>query len=155
MSRQAPAEASSKRRPLSVWELPKLLQPVHRHRKTAKKLVRERPHFMAILVFVHRNRFTVASQSQRRFPQQLPSDRTARRHLADMELLGYLGIVETNGTSPLWPKVYFVTRRGLARLRNALEEIGQEWPKAPLIDGDQVARQLNTSYTNSARPSFC
>lgn len=127
MSHQIPTEASSKRRPLSVWELPKLLQPVHRHRKTSKKPVRERPHFKAILAFVHRNRFAVASQIRRRFPQQLPSDRTARRHLADMELLGYLGVVETNGTSPLWPKVYFVTRRGIVRLRQALNEQGQEW----------------------------
>lgn len=130
MSRPTPTKASSTRRPLSVWELPTLLQPVHRYRKTAKKPVRERPHFRAILAFVHRNRFAVASQIQRRFPQQLPSDRTARRHLAQMELLGYLGVVETNGTSPLWPKVYFVTRRGLARLRNALKEKGQEWTES-------------------------
>ncbi|MBS0207174.1 MAG: replication-relaxation family protein [Planctomycetes bacterium] len=92
--------------------------------------MRERPHFRAILAFVHRNRFAVASQIQRRFPQQLPSDRTARRHLAEMESLGYLDVVETNGTSPLWPKVYFVTRRGLARLRNALKEKGKEWTES-------------------------
>lgn len=115
------------RRPLSVWEFPKLLQSVHRYRKTAKKPVRERPHFRAILAFVHRNRFAVASQIQRRFSEFTRSDRTARRHLSEMESLGYLDIVDTNNTSPLWPKVYFVTRRGLARLRKALHETGQEW----------------------------
>ncbi|MEK6258025.1 MAG: replication-relaxation family protein [Planctomycetota bacterium] len=126
-NRQTP---SSKRRTLSVWELPKLLQSVHHHRKTLKKPVRERPHFRAILAFVHRNRFAVASQIQRRFAKYLKSDRTARRHLSEMESLGYLEIVETNNTSPLWPKVYFVTRRGLAMLKQALHEQGREWSES-------------------------
>ena len=52
----------SLRQCLSVWELPQLLQPVHRQRKTVKKPLRDRPHFRAILAYVHRNRFAVASQ---------------------------------------------------------------------------------------------
>lgn len=116
------------RRALSVWELPKLLRSVHRYRKpSSRKTDVERPHFRAILAFVHRNRFAVASQIRRRFPTFLRSDRTARRHLTEMEAQGLLGVVDTNNVSPLWPKVYFVTRRGLAVLRNALHEKGQDW----------------------------
>lgn len=129
-SSSPPKDTPSKRRALSVWELPKLLQSVHRHGKTAKKPVRERPHFRAILAFVHRNRFAVASQIQRRFAKYMKSDRTARRHLAEMESLGYLEVVDTNNTSPLWPKVYFVTRKGLSRLRKALQDQGQEWSES-------------------------
>lgn len=120
-------ETSSKRRALNVWELPKLLTSVHRHRKASTKAVRTRKHFNAILAFCHRNRFCVASQIQRRFSTHLRSDRTARRHLAEMESLGLLEVVETNNVSPLWPKVYFVTRRGLGVLRKALNDQGQEW----------------------------
>ncbi len=116
-----------KRIPLSVWELPSLLRSVHHYRKSDPRKCRERPHYRAILAFVHRNRMAVASQIQRRFAKYLPSDRTARRHLAEMESLGFLSVVETNNVSPLWPKVYFVTSRGLARLKKALNEQGQEW----------------------------
>ena len=126
----APKESPSKRRALSVWELPKLLHSVHRYRKSALSVVRQRPHYTAILAFIHRNRFAVASQVQRRFGKYLGSDRTTRRHLAEMESLGDLGVAEANNTSPLWPKVYFVTRRGLAKLKQALHEKGQEWSES-------------------------
>lgn len=118
------------RRQLSVWELPKLLKSVHHFRKSKPKSCRERPHYKAILAFIHRNRMAVCSQIQRRFSKYLSSDRTARRHLVEMESLGFLGVVETNNISPLWPKVYFVTSRGLARLRKALMAQGQEWTES-------------------------
>lgn len=126
----APARVPSskaRRAPLSVWELPKLLKSVHEYRKSKPKSCRERPHYRAILAFVHRNRMAVSSQIQRRFSKYLPSDRTARRHLAEMEAMGLLGVVETNNVSPLWPKVYFVTSRGVARLKLALLDQGQDW----------------------------
>ncbi|MCA9096196.1 MAG: replication-relaxation family protein [Planctomycetaceae bacterium] len=115
---------------LSVWELPKLLAPMHRYKKTTSKTCRERPHFRAILAFVNRNRFAVAAQIQRRFSKYLRSDRTARRHLVELEAMGFLGVVDTCNVSPLWPKVYFVTRRGLSRLRQALNDKGQEWTES-------------------------
>ena len=82
MNQEKERTKTRKRRatPLSVWELPKLLAPVHRYRKARQQARQERPHFKAILAFVHRNRFAVAGQIQRRFPQYLRSDRTARRH---------------------------------------------------------------------------
>jgi hypothetical protein len=104
--REAPSEnrSAKSRRPLTVWELPQLLQSVHVHRKARPTNCRERPHFAAILAFVYRNRFAVAAQIQRRFREYLPSDRTARRHLAEMEALGWLDVAPTLGVSPLWPK---------------------------------------------------
>jgi hypothetical protein len=124
---------SKRRQPLSVWELPKLLQSVHSHRKGNIDSPKERPHFPGILAFVYRNRFAIASQIQRRFSQYIRSDRTARRHLAAMQDLGYLDLASTNNTSPLWPKVYFVTKRGLKRLKEAYAERGQTWK--PYIAG--------------------
>jgi len=46
-----------------------------------------------------------------------------------MESMGELAVVQTNNTSPLWPKVYFVTRRGLTKLKQALSQMGQQWTK--------------------------
>lgn len=127
MSTSHTKKTAISRRSLSVWELPKLLRSVHQYRKSMNKKYRERPHYRAILAFVHRNRFAVASQIRRRFSMYLKSDRTVRRHLAEMESLGYLSTVDTNNTSPLWPKVYFVTSRGVSRLKKALKDQGKEW----------------------------
>lgn len=121
---------SAKRTALSVWELPKLIRSVHRFRKSSPKAGVDRPHFRSILAFVHRNRFAVSSQIQRRFSNTLKSDRTTRRHLTEMEAQGLLRVVETNAISPLWPKVYFVTRRGVTRLRQVLHNQGQEWTES-------------------------
>ena len=87
----------------------------------------ERPHFARILAFVHRNRFAVASQIQRRFSDVLRSDRTARRHLEEMEALGYLGVAPARGVSPLFPKVYYVAGRGVRRLQECLADHGKTW----------------------------
>jgi hypothetical protein len=122
---------TGKREPLSVWELPKLLESVHEFRKRKTKRAKERPHYPAILAFVHRSRFAIASQIQRRFSKYLRSDRTARRHLAELESLGYLDTVQP--PSPLWPKTYFCSGRGVRRLRAAYAEKGTEW-KPSVID---------------------
>jgi hypothetical protein len=110
----------TRRRPLTVWELPDLLKPMHEYRRSKKPAKVDRKHFTPILSFVYRNRFVVCSQVQRRFSAFLRSDRTARRHLAEMESLGFLATVRTRSTSPLFPKVYFVAARGLGKLKRAL-----------------------------------
>ena len=130
----SPTKQTPRRRPLTPWELPSLLIPMHRYRRTKKKTkVRDRDHFPAILSWIYRNRFAVTSQVQRRFPQVLRSSRTAWRHLEEMETLGYLGVAPTRSTSPLWPKVSFVTKRGLRKLREALAAKGTPW-KPPVRD---------------------
>ena len=124
MSKTASKPSQKKRQPLSVWELPKLLQSVHDFRQNRIKGARERVHFPAILAFVHRNRFAIAAQIQRRFSKYLPSDRTARRHLAELESLGFLDTVQP--PSPLWPKTFFCTGCG-GRLAGAYAEKGTAW----------------------------
>jgi len=104
---------------------------VHTYRQQPVKTPKDRPHFPAIIAFVYRNRFAVASQIQRRFSQFLPSARTARRHLQEMETLKYIDTVP--GPSPLWPKTYFVTRRGTRTLQDAFTAKGKAWTPT-LID---------------------
>jgi hypothetical protein len=115
------------RQPLTPWELPSLLNSVHTHRASRRKAGRERKHFPAILGFVYRNRFAVASQIQHRFSDVLRSDRTARRHLEELEALGYLAVAPARGVSPLFPKVYYVTGRGVKKLRKSLVTQGKAW----------------------------
>src|SRR5579871_4091383 len=119
--------SKEERRPLTPWELPALLTPVHVMRRTKQGPKKERPHFPAILGFVYRNRFAVASQIQRRFSTVLQSDRTARRHLEELEVLGLLGIAPARGVGPLFPKVYYVTGRGVGRLKESLAKQGKPW----------------------------
>ena len=115
------------RQPLTPWELPSLLTSVHTYRRSRRKHGRERAHFPAILGFVYRNRFAVASQIQRRFSNVLRSDRTARRHLEELESLWYLAAAPARGVGPLFPKVYYVTGRGVRKLRKALTAQGKSW----------------------------
>jgi hypothetical protein len=122
-----------KRRPLTPWELPSLLTSVHTYRRSRKRAKRERSHFPAILGFVYRNRFAVASQIQRRFSNVLRSDRTARRHLEELESLGFLAAAPARGVSPLFPKVFYVTGRGVRKLRESLAGQGKPW-KAVRVD---------------------
>lgn len=120
-------EPKARRRPFSPWELPLLMTPMHTYHSAQKGRAIERQHFAKVLAFVHRNRFAVASQIQRRFADVLRSDRTARRHLEEMESLGYLGVAPARGVSPLFPKVYYVTGRGVRRLRECLAASGKSW----------------------------
>src|SRR5437016_7859562 len=101
------------RRPLTPWELPQLLTPLFTYKPPTKGQPKERAYVPAVLGFVYRNRFAVSSQIQRRFRAFFKSDRTARRRLAELQALGLLGVAPTRSTSPLWPKVFFVTGKGV------------------------------------------
>ena len=116
-------------RPLTPWELSSLLTPLHTYHRSKKKPrpKKERSHFPSILGFVYRNRFAVASQIQRRFSHVLRSDRTARRHLQELESLGYLAVAPARGVSPLFPKVYYVTGRGVKKLQESYAVQGKSW----------------------------
>ncbi|MBI1902946.1 MAG: replication-relaxation family protein [Planctomycetia bacterium] len=116
-----------RRRPLTPWELPSLVTPVHRYRCRRLENPKERPHFAAILAWVYRNRFAVASQIQRRFAKYLKSGRTARRQLQELESLGWLGVAPARAVGPLFPKVYYVTRSGVQRIKEAFKLQGKTW----------------------------
>jgi hypothetical protein len=113
------------------------------YRRANRKRPVERPHFARILAFVHRNRFVVASQIQRRFGDVLRSDRTARRHLEEIEALGYLGVAPARGVSPLFPKVYYVTGRGVRRLQECLATQGKSWVASSV---DRRGRHAHEGY---------
>lgn len=134
---------TKQRRPLSPWELPSLLTPVHALRRPVKRCRKERMHFAAILAFLHRNRFAVTSQIQRRFGNVLRSARTTRRHLAEMESLGLVGVLPARGVGPLFPKVYFVTGRGIRRVKEKLAERGNSWSASRT---DRRGRDSNEGY---------
>lgn len=132
------------KRPLTPWELPLLLTPLHMLRRTKQKRAKHRPHHAAILSFVYRNRFVVSSQVQRRFSQFLRSDRTTRRHLEEMQQLRLIDIVPTRNTSPLFPKVYYVTGRGVKKLRQAYAAQGKIWEAGRI---DRKGRHSKEGYT--------
>jgi hypothetical protein len=96
------------------------------------------------LGFAYRNRFVVSSQVQRRFSQYLRSSRTTRRHLEEMESLGYLGVVPTRNTSPLFPKVYYVTGKGVRQLRQAYAAQGKTWEASRI---DRKGRNVKEGYS--------
>ncbi len=137
------ASHGRQRQPLTPWELPSLLTSVHTFRRSKRKGKKERPHFSAILGFVYRNRFAVASQIQRRFCDIMRSDRTARRHLEELEALGHLAVVPAQGVSPLFPKVYYVTGRGVQRLQESLAAHGRPWQAVRV---DRRGRQTQDGY---------
>jgi protein involved in plasmid replication-relaxation len=132
----------TRKRPLTPWELPSLLTPLHTYRRPRRTAARERPHFAALLAFVYRNRFAVASQIQRRFPEFLRSDRTARRHLEELEALGHLAVAPSRAVGPLFPKVYYVTGRGLRKLQGGLAAKGKTWKARP----DRRSRHSRQGY---------
>jgi hypothetical protein len=117
---------------------------MHTYRRTKQKRRIERPHFARILAFVHRNRFAVASQIQRRFSDVLRSDRTARRHLEQMEALGYLGVAPARGVGPLFPKVFYVTGCGVRKLSDSLNKRGKPWQAVRV---DRRGRQAGEGYS--------
>lgn len=139
----APVISKSQPRSLTPWELPSLLTPLHRHCRSAKHRKRERPHFPAIVGFVYRNRFAVASQIQRRFSAALRSDRTTRRHLEELESLGYLDVAPGRGVGPLFPKVYYVTGRGVRKLGESLCQQGKPWQPSRI---DRRGRDAKEGY---------
>lgn len=139
-----PARSKTKR-PLTPWELPLLLTPLHQLRRTKPKRARHRPHYAAILGFIYRNRYVVSSQVQRRFSTCLRSSRTTRRHLEEMQQLRLLDIVPTRNTSPLFPKVYYVTGRGVRKLRQAYVAQGKTWDASRI---DRKGRHSKEGYSS-------
>lgn len=141
------------RSPLSIWDLPaSLLTQPHNFRRRNPKRGRERSHQNAILAYIYRNRFATAAQVQRRFPTFLKSDRTTRRHLAEMqESLGYLDAVPT--PSPLWPKVYAVSSRGMRKLTQAFRKKQPAW-EPPVADRGRIGYSIHHVYHELACTEF-
>jgi Replication-relaxation len=130
--------------PISAWDLPSLLAPLYSNRRTIAKPAKMRPHYAAILAYVYRNRFAIGFQIQRRFPSILRSERTVRRHLEELESLGFLDVVPTRGLGPNFPKVYYVTAAGVRTLRKSLDAKGTAWQPTRF---DRAGRQRREGYS--------
>ena len=117
---------------------------MHQHKHGKKKRAVERPHYKQILSFVHRNRFAVANQIQRRFATVLRSARTARRHLEELETLGDLATAPARGVSPLFPKILYVTGRGARKLAAAYDAKGKSWQPSRI---DRAGRHSAEGYS--------
>ncbi|MSR56986.1 MAG: hypothetical protein EXS05_04865 [Planctomycetaceae bacterium] len=130
-------DGTKRKTPISVFDLPaSLLSSVHKFRKRKAKRPRDRTHFPAILGFVYRQKFVTASQIQFRFSSVLRSHRTARRHLAEMqESLGYLELVPA--PSPIWPKIYSISRCGMRKLARSFEAKAIRWEPTVMDRGRQ------------------
>jgi hypothetical protein len=117
------------------------LDPLYANRRILEKPVKVRPHFAPILAFVYRNRFAIGSQIQRRFPSVLKSERTCRRHLEELQVLGLLDVVPTRGLGSNFPKVYFVTAKGIRSFRRSLAENGTSWEPGRIDRAGQRGRE--------------
>ena len=74
----------------------------------------------------------------------LRSDRTAHRHLEELESLGYLAVALARGVSPLFPKVYYVTGRGVRKLRKSLAAHEKPWKPSRV---DRCGRNTQEGYS--------
>lgn len=117
---------------------------MHQHKATKKKKAIERPHYIQLLTFVYRNRFAVANQIQRRFAALLRSDRTTRRQLEELQSLRYLATAPARGVSPLFPKIFFVTGRGIRKVAEAYEAKGKLWSPSRI---DRAGRHTAEGYS--------
>jgi hypothetical protein len=109
------------------WELPQLIRPLPVRRSPRNRTARVLPHFVDVVAYVHESRFATRDQIQRRFPQCLGVDRTARYQLASLVRLGYLATMPVTSTSPNFPLVYCATPHGIRFVKKAFTESGEDW----------------------------
>lgn len=136
----APATVSQRsRRPRTGWELRELIRPLPRRQRSTRRAV---PNAFdpALVEWVYRSRFCLTSQLQRRFTEQLPTQRTAQRHVSRLIQGGFLAEAPVRSTGPNFPMVVFATARGVRLIRDAYAGLGREWD-APLTE-ERKARGL-------------
>lgn len=132
--------AREKRQPRSVWELRELILPLAVRRRGSGERRRrvsggERVFDPALVEWVYESRLAIVSQLQRRFPDSLPSQRTAQRHVARLVDAGYLAATTVRSTGPHFPRVLHATGRGLRLVRGAYARLGREWDGPVTEDG--------------------
>lgn len=65
--------------------------------------------------------------------------------MEELEWLGYLATAPTRSTSPLFPKVFYVTGRGVKNLRKSLAAQGKTWQPARI---DRASRHRQEGYSS-------
>ena len=104
--------ARKRRRLLTAWELPELIRPQPLRPRRRPRTAAIQPFYFDLAAFIFSSRYATGSQVLRRFPEQLHSERTAQRHLANMVDHGLIAVASSRGTSPNFPFAYFVTEKG-------------------------------------------
>ncbi|MBI1902938.1 MAG: replication-relaxation family protein [Planctomycetia bacterium] len=99
--------------------------PLRRNRRVRKPNILR--HYPALVEYVFNSRYATASQVERRFPEWLTSDRTARWQMTSLVELRLLGIASVRSTSPNFPFVYFATPRGVRLIRDTYARLGVTW----------------------------
>ncbi len=124
----SPTTRKKSSRLVTGWDLLPLIQPqTAQHAKPRRHRPAERPHYPAVVEYVHQSRFAIRTQIQRRFPQWLASERTARYQLARLVELGYLATAPVTSTSPTFPIVYLATIKGVKLVKKTWSEHGILW----------------------------
>jgi hypothetical protein len=111
----------------TAWELPDLVQPLHRRRTHCVKQPRLLAHYPAVVEFIYNHRYAAGFQIQRRFNDYMPSQRTSQYQLARLVDFGYLQRAPVRSTSPNFPAVFAATRRGIELVKQTYANLGIEW----------------------------
>lgn len=132
------------RRPRTAWELRELIRPLPVRRTRAAK--RPQPHYFdaALVEWVYESRFAIVSQLQRRFPERLPSVRTAQRHAQRLVQLGLLAPAPVRSTGPNFPLVLYTTGRGIRLVRDTYARLGKPWDGPRTEDGKAQGLALDS-----------
>jgi hypothetical protein len=133
----------------TAWELPKLIQPLHRPRTNQVKRPRLLPHYPAVIEFVYHHRYATGFQIQRRFNGYMANERTRQYHLATLVELRYLRQAPVRSTSPNFPAIYAATRQGIGLVRRTYADLGIAWKgtfteqlKSPGLALDSVLHEV-------------
>lgn len=106
-----------RREPATAFELPRLIRPQPLRCRQPDRKTASKPFYVQLAAYIFSSRYATTSQVLRRFPELLSTERTAQRHLQNMVNHGLIAIASTRGTSPNFPFVYFVTRKGIGFLK--------------------------------------
>ena len=111
----------------TAWELPRLIQPLHRPRTRQVRQPRLLPHYPAVVEFVYNHRYATGFQIQKQFTDYMGNQRTSQYQLGKLVDLGHLQLVSVRSTSPNFPAVFVATRRGIALVCQTYANHGIEW----------------------------
>ncbi|REJ92513.1 MAG: hypothetical protein DWQ34_12900 [Planctomycetota bacterium] len=126
------------------WELRELIRPLPVRRKSAS--TRHKLHYFdpALIEWVYGSRFAITSQLQRRFPERLPSLRTAQRHVRRLVQMGLLAPAPVRSTGPHFPMVVYATGKGINVLRETYRKYGKDWDGPRTEDGKAQGLALDS-----------
>ncbi len=136
----------------TAWELPDLVQPLHRRRIRRVRQPRLLPHYPAVVEFIYNHRYATGFQIQKQFNDYMASQRTSQYQLANLVDLGYLQRAPVRSTSPNFPAVFATTRRGIALVGIEWQGVATEQFKSSGVALDSILHEvLITEFTQAVR----